>query len=155
MMTENSRTARKGPPFTASIETVSDHAARVRVRGELDIATAVVFREVLFSILDTRRPTIVIDASQLRFCDSQGLSALVAAGNRAQALGGGITVVHPQPVVGKVLRVTGLDRRFTAVPAVAGSHRPPGPRPKPTRTRSGSRPVNGSAATASDPGVAG
>lgn len=94
------------------VQTRVGAAPVVSVRGELDLATAERFWEFLYAVIDTHGPDVVVDLSDLAFCDAHGLSAFVRAANRAEAAGGRLTLVAPRPLVARVLRITGLDRRF-------------------------------------------
>ncbi|WP_067461234.1 STAS domain-containing protein [Actinomadura macra] len=88
---------------------------RVAVAGELDIATDVTFRVALTRIIQDRGPDIVIDASSLTFCDARGVAAIVAVSDLAERRGGSVTITGVRPQVAKVLRITGLYRRFVPV----------------------------------------
>jgi anti-sigma B factor antagonist len=100
-------------PFTIRIEAVSDAQVVVRARGELDLATARSFGNGVIEAIDLGRPENVIDMSGVPFCDSQGLTALLAATIYAESAGTSLAFTRLQPRVAKVLRVTGLDRRLT------------------------------------------
>jgi anti-anti-sigma regulatory factor len=87
--------------------------ARVAVAGEVDLATTPVLRDV--------------DLAGVTFLDCTGLGALVAVRNAAIRAGGQMRVSHPQPIVRRVLKVTGLLGVFTAPtigPAPTGSGHP-------------------------------
>ncbi len=85
---------------------------RVQLRGELDALTAGQCGEFLLALLDEHPSTIVLDLSELSFCDAGGLSVFVRLANRADALGGGVTLTGIGPLLARQLRATGLDRRF-------------------------------------------
>jgi len=53
----------------------------------------------------------------LGFCDAQGLSALVRMAGYAERAGRPFRLVSPSPSVVKIMRITGLDRRFLVSPA--------------------------------------
>ncbi|WP_344955104.1 STAS domain-containing protein [Actinomadura miaoliensis] len=89
----------------------------VSVAGELDIATAELFGDLLLTALDLDHPWVVVDAGRLDFCDAQGLRALTFAGDLAEALGGRVTIVNARPPVVRLLRITGLSRRFAVTAA--------------------------------------
>lgn len=88
----------------------------VRLRGELDVATSDRFCDVLLDLMtEHRAPHLIIDVSELGFCDPYGLSALVRAANYAERSAGSITLAGARPLLVRLLRVTGLDRRFPAL----------------------------------------
>ena len=62
----------------------------------------------------TEVPCLVIDMTHLDFLDSTGLGVLIHVQNRAQALGESMVLVHPPPLVRKLLLGTQLSRLFTA-----------------------------------------
>ncbi|RKS78802.1 anti-anti-sigma factor [Actinomadura pelletieri DSM 43383] len=106
--------------FATSLNDTDAGARRVVVSGELDIASAGVLRSHLARLIDERGPNLVVDVSALTFCDAQGLAAFVAADELAHRHGGAVTLVGIRPQLAKILRITGLDRRFTC--ARAGTH---------------------------------
>ena len=85
---------------------------RVELRGELDALTAGQCGEFLLTLLDEHPPNIVLDLSELSFCDAGGLSAFVRLANRAEAMSGVVTLTGIRPLLARQLRITGLDRRF-------------------------------------------
>ncbi|MEU6075072.1 STAS domain-containing protein [Micromonospora sp. NPDC047074] len=87
---------------------VADHAVDVRVVGEVDIATVAVFRSALWAA--PARPVLRLDLSGVRLLSATGVRALVAAHLRIRARGGELVLLHPDPVVERVLRATGLHR---------------------------------------------
>ncbi|GAA0229818.1 hypothetical protein GCM10009527_027850 [Actinomadura nitritigenes] len=104
-------TVRSGPP------------RRVVLAGELDILTAGRLEDLLTEIAEAGSPRVEIDARDLTFCDATGLQALVAADEIAVRRGGGLTLTGASPLLRRILRITGLDRRFP-VGERTGSGRP-------------------------------
>ena len=68
-------------------ETRSDVAV-LRLSGELDADTATRLHELLAELLERQVPRIVVDLSDLKFCDSVGLSAFITARQVITARGG-------------------------------------------------------------------
>jgi anti-sigma B factor antagonist len=95
---------------------VADHVVEVRAVGEIDIATVGSLRAALWSV--PVRPVLRLDLSGVRVLSAAGVRALAAAHLRVRAHGGELVLVDPDPVVGRVLRVTGLSR---VVRVAAGS----------------------------------
>ncbi|MFJ5227023.1 STAS domain-containing protein [Streptomyces sp. NPDC088400] len=85
----------------------------VAVAGELDHHTAELLRSPLEDALDQGRVRLVIDCSQLEFCDSTGLNVLLGARLKADAAGGGVHLAGMLPVVARVFEITGADAVFT------------------------------------------
>ena len=88
----------------------------LRVRGELDLATAPrVCRAIATAAAAALPPAVVIDLENLEFCDSTGLRALLGAVREVQALGGtAVLVVAPDGAVDRLLSLCGL-REFLHV----------------------------------------
>jgi anti-anti-sigma factor len=106
----------------------SPATARVTVVGEVDLATAHLLRDRLLNVLHEQAPAVLdVDLVGVTFLDCTGISALVAARNAAVHTGGQMRVSHPQPIVRRVLDVTGLLGVLTA----------PIDQPQPLPTRSG------------------
>ncbi|MGR8010168.1 STAS domain-containing protein [Streptomyces hypolithicus] len=81
--------------------------------GELDHHTAELLREPLEKALQAGRARLVVDCSELAFCDSTGLNVLLGARLKAEAAGGGVHLAGMQPVVARVFEITGADAVFT------------------------------------------
>ena len=94
----------------------------VTVGGELDILSAARLGKALESAsAASRTGCLVIDMTHLSFIDSTGLGVLIAAQNRAHALGDSVVLVHPPASVQRLLLGTQLGHRFTAYDSLAGA----------------------------------
>ncbi|WP_327732879.1 STAS domain-containing protein [Streptomyces nojiriensis] len=94
-----------------------DRRRVVRVGGEMDIDRAPMLRDVLHSAIT--RPggpdEIVVDLSDLSdlsFCDSSGLNALIHAQQTAAEHGRRIILRNPPPQLQRLLQLTGADALF-------------------------------------------
>jgi anti-sigma B factor antagonist len=85
----------------------------VKVAGELDLVAAPRVRTRLLDAVERHPAGIVIDLSRVVFADGRGLAALVAAGNRALALGCPLPVLRgtPKPVA-LLLKASGTQALF-------------------------------------------
>jgi anti-sigma B factor antagonist len=95
---------------------LSDGRARMRLQGELDLAT-VGAAETAIAELE-REPdvtTLVIDLRTLRFMDSAGLHLVLGADARARERGRRLVVVRGPEAVDRVFRLALLDGRLTFV----------------------------------------
>ncbi len=90
----------------------------VRVRGEVDVATAPALRESLDGAVDGGPGTVVVDLSEVTFIDSTGLGVLIGARKRCVDSGRAFRVVVADPRILKVFQITGLDELFTIHPAL-------------------------------------
>ncbi|MFH9016294.1 STAS domain-containing protein [Streptomyces sp. NPDC017943] len=88
-------------------------SAVVTPAGELDHHTADLLREPLEDCLAKGFKRLVIDCARLEFCDSTGLNVLLGARLKAEAAGGGVSLVGMQPVVARVFEITGADAVFS------------------------------------------
>ncbi|MER5974552.1 MULTISPECIES: STAS domain-containing protein [unclassified Streptomyces] len=88
-------------------------SAVVTPAGELDHHTAELLREPLEECVDQGRSRLVVDCSQLEFCDSTGLNVLLGARLKAEAAGGGVHLTGMLPVVARVFEITGAEAVFT------------------------------------------
>ena len=57
---------------------------------------------------------MVVDLTALAFCDARGLGALLRMASYAERAGCEFRLASPRPSVVKIMRITGLDRRFLA-----------------------------------------
>jgi anti-anti-sigma factor len=74
--------------------------------GELDASTS---GGLLEKLQGPPGSSVVVDLSELTFMDSSGLGAIHVARRRAVKDGGTLVVCRPQPIVLRVLQLTGLD----------------------------------------------
>ncbi|GAA2410123.1 STAS domain-containing protein [Nonomuraea africana] len=88
-------------------------AAIVRLRGDLDKLSAPVLRDQLVLLHDERVHTIVVDATELAFCDSSGLWVLIEHQRLVREHGGDLRLTGVHGVLRRVLDVTGLSAVFT------------------------------------------
>ncbi|GGO88175.1 STAS domain-containing protein [Wenjunlia tyrosinilytica] len=88
-------------------------SAVVSPSGELDHHNADVLREQLDRCSELGYSRLVVDCSELEFCDSTGLNVLLSARLKAEAAGGGVHLVGMLPPVARVFEITGADAVFT------------------------------------------
>ncbi|KAB2343384.1 STAS domain-containing protein [Actinomadura rudentiformis] len=91
----------------------------VRLRGELDLATAPPLRDRLSDVIRTDTRLLILDLSAVSFCDATGLTVLTGVRRRASVVGAALVVAAPCSQVTKLLRATGLERDFTIRATVA------------------------------------
>jgi anti-sigma B factor antagonist len=100
--------------------------AVVDLGGELDIATAEVAVSYVSDVIDRHRGPVAVDLTALAFCDAGGLAALVRMARYAEHKGCAFRLASPSRSLVKIMRITGLDRRFLASQRPALSLVPPG-----------------------------
>lgn len=94
--------------------TVSHEAthALVTLTGELDVISGERLRAVLGKLADEGVTRLVLEASELTFCDSMGLRLLLEAHDRAVEAGGFMKLAGVRGVFRRILTVTGLHAAF-------------------------------------------
>ncbi|GAB3987244.1 hypothetical protein GCM10029978_105220 [Actinoallomurus acanthiterrae] len=123
---------RLAPALRTIVRVRPGAAPVVSVHGELDIACASAFEDLVLEVIIRHGPDVVIDASGLSFCDARGLGALVRCANEARRSGGRLTLADPDRRLagccGSSTSTTLCDRhhiyrRFTRKHAIAPKHR--------------------------------
>jgi anti-sigma B factor antagonist len=92
--------------------------AVLKLTGELDADTAPKLHATLAGLLDRPVPRIVVDLSDLKFCDSVGLSAFIVSKQVIAARGGWLTFAGANPFLASLMETVGLSRYFTIFPCV-------------------------------------
>jgi len=85
----------------------ADGARRLVLTGELDVATAPDLEAALAEV----EPGTTVDATELEFCDSTGLSRLLAGSRRYEAAGQRM-VVLASPALRRTLDLAGVAAQF-------------------------------------------
>lgn len=95
-------------PGAFAVDVLVDDAVRVRLRarGELDLAAAPVLAAALNA---QQRRYVHLDMSEVRFCDSAGLTVLVEAHRDLLSRHGSLTLVGADPRIRRLLSITGMD----------------------------------------------
>jgi anti-anti-sigma factor len=93
----------------------------IRVRGEVDTATAPQMGQAIDAQM-ARRRRIILDLSEVEFMDLHGLAVLMRASRRARTEGGSFAVERPSPVVVRLFELVRLDGEIRILPD--GSHPP-------------------------------
>ncbi|MFC4913907.1 STAS domain-containing protein [Actinomadura gamaensis] len=95
------------------------------VAGEIDLLTTGRFRETLFRAVEGKSTPVLVDMSNVAFCDSSCLNAVTAVHNRVAARGQQLALFAPSRHVQKVFRITRLDQVIRIYPsldaAIAGT----------------------------------
>ncbi|WP_328583892.1 STAS domain-containing protein [Streptomyces sp. NBC_00370] len=89
----------------------------LHVAGELDYAQATALREHVERLVLGPGQNLVIDLSDLEFCDSTGITALLAARQHAQAAGADAVLSAVPADTLRILAIAGLDHVFTIRPS--------------------------------------
>jgi anti-sigma B factor antagonist len=110
-------------PFTMlSLGVVEvDDATVVAVSGELDICTVPGLRELVASLIAADRVRLVLELSELTFCDAAGAGEMLRCRRLVRERGGRLSLLQVSPQVGRVLRITGLTGVLPAYRSLAES----------------------------------
>lgn len=84
----------------------------VEIFGDLDHASAAALRALIPTIALQPGQRLVLDLSGMEFCDSSGITALLAARNHTQAAQADIALAAVPANTLRVLRLVGLDQIF-------------------------------------------
>ena len=90
-------------------------AGGVALRGQLTFTTAARLSDE--PAVPATSADVVLDVSELTFCDSVGLAALIGASRRARRHGGTVTLRGAQRSLLRLLQVSGVHSLFTMCPA--------------------------------------
>ncbi|MFC4590170.1 STAS domain-containing protein [Sphaerisporangium corydalis] len=87
--------------------------------GELDHGSAPHLQRALEDAYGDRCRHLVIDVSDLTFCDSTGISVFLGARRALAARDGGVALAGLNPRIERIFRLTGLARAFDTYPTAA------------------------------------
>ena len=90
--------------FWATAPASQNGHAMLSCGGELDMATAGILRDATQHLAGN----VTIDFSDVTFCDSSGIAALVGLYHRLDATGHRVRVVNVHPAIARVFELCGL-----------------------------------------------
>lgn len=102
----------------ASVTEHRPDVAVLHLKGELDADTAEELRVVFTGLLDRPVPRIVVDLTELKFCDSIGLSTFIIGKEVIASRGGWLSFAAANPFLTRLLQTVGLARYFAIFPEV-------------------------------------
>lgn len=105
-------------PMQAIVTDPSSDVAVLRLRGELDVDTTSKLHDLVAELLERPVPRIVVDLTDLKFCDSVGLSAFITAKQVIVARGGSLSFAGANQFLTRLLGTVGLSRYFAIYPNV-------------------------------------
>jgi anti-sigma B factor antagonist len=106
----------RDPELLAMKVDASGSSVVCRAAGVLDIATVTALRDAVEPHIQPGRE-LVIDLSEVTFCDSTGLGAIVGLYRLATEVDASLILRSPTPRVSAVLAMTGVDQVVTVLPA--------------------------------------
>ncbi|MFI7383374.1 STAS domain-containing protein [Streptomyces sp. NPDC049813] len=108
-------------------ETGRGEWAVVRVSGEMDLVTSPALRQQVHDAVAEGRRSLVLDLSDVLFCDSSGVGVLIAARRLMRSCQGRLRLILPAQGavdgshVNRVLGALGVRRLFEVYPDVAAA----------------------------------
>ncbi|MEU3368168.1 STAS domain-containing protein [Streptomyces pseudogriseolus] len=84
----------------------------LEVAGDLDHSNAQQLRQAAAGAVLSAGLLLVVDLGELGFCDSSGITALIAVRNHVVAAGAGLVLVAVPETLRRLLSLTGLDQVF-------------------------------------------
>jgi anti-anti-sigma factor len=96
-------------------QVAADGKATVRIRGELDIATADQAYAYLRDVVDSQDGPVMMNLSELSFCDAAGLGVLARVAGHARRAGRSLKLIAARPSLLRIMRITGMDEAFPEV----------------------------------------
>jgi anti-anti-sigma factor len=105
------------PPPLACEVSVEQSTARVRLTGELDLASAPTVDARLRELVAGGSQELIVDLGGLSFMDSSGLRLLVGWAKAAAAEGIAFSMLPANPSVQRVFSMAGLEDFLPFVPA--------------------------------------
>ncbi|MGP4009838.1 STAS domain-containing protein [Streptomyces sp. 4N124] len=101
--------------------------AVLQVSGELDLVTSPVLRQRVHDVVAEGRHSLVLDLSEVLFCDSSGVGVLIASRRLIRSCQGSLRLILPAQGavdgshVNRVLGALGVRRLFEVYPDVAAA----------------------------------
>ncbi|MFE7767777.1 STAS domain-containing protein [Streptomyces sp. NPDC057438] len=109
------------------LKIITRHAATgpvLEIGGELDYTSASELRALLSTLVLRPGGRLVLDLAGMEFCDSSGITALLAARSHALAAQADVALAAVPPHTLRVLRIVGLDQIFPLYPDIQSATRP-------------------------------
>jgi anti-sigma B factor antagonist len=102
---------------TLASQPAGERAQVFVLEGEFDMSSAPRFVEAVDDALDSGRPDLIVDLTDVSFLDSTMLQAIIRAYDRAGARASRFALIRPQPSVWRVFVLTSLS---TILPSYEG-----------------------------------
>ncbi|WP_370131258.1 STAS domain-containing protein [Streptacidiphilus sp. EB103A] len=126
--------------LTVTAETL-DSWTLLRVAGEIDLVSGTVVRDQVHHAVASGRRRILLDLSEVRFCDSSGVGVLIAARRLLRSCSGELRLILPAArdnqgsrEVHRVFNALGIRRLFDIHPDVTSASGPVGDLPRGRRS---------------------
>ncbi|MBB2914803.1 anti-sigma B factor antagonist/stage II sporulation protein AA (anti-sigma F factor antagonist) [Streptosporangium becharense] len=104
---------------TRVLEPVVENTVLLALAGELDYDNATRFDHDTHEAIAEHHGDVVIDLTDLSFCDSTGMQILLKVRRAVHDRGGRLILVNPHSRVARLLHLTGLIQAFEVRPTLA------------------------------------
>jgi anti-anti-sigma factor len=118
--------------LTVTAETL-DSWTLLRVAGEIDLASGAVVRDQVHHAVASGQRRVLLDLSEVRFCDSSGVGVLIGARRLLRSCSGELRLVLPaardnrgSSEVHRVFNALGIRRLFDIHPDLLSASGPAG-----------------------------
>jgi anti-sigma B factor antagonist len=85
-------------------------ATIMMISGELDLATISILKTAVSDQLGAAGGPVVLDLSELTFCDSTGLGSFVALHRQASSVGTTVSLAAPRKRLADLLPISGINQ---------------------------------------------
>jgi anti-anti-sigma factor len=95
--------------------THTDEDVVLTLSGEIDMSTADLLQDTAAGLITARPVRLVLDFTEVTFCDSRGLSVLIGLSRQARQAGAQLVVANPGEFMVELLDLTGLRAIFEII----------------------------------------
>lgn len=116
------RSASHSAALQVTVHQAGDDVVVVEAAGEVDLST---HHQVEAALLDALAPPptiLIIDLSNVTFCNVTGINALIDAQQRAEAVNTDLRIVSTHSAVRRLLTVTAVDSYLNLYPNRSSAH---------------------------------
>jgi len=91
---------------------IQDSIIEIKPIGEVDIYTSPELKNQIFSLIEERNTSIIIDGESLEYIDSTGLGVLMSIYKKMQENSLNLEIINLKPNIYKLFDITGLNKVF-------------------------------------------
>jgi anti-anti-sigma factor len=95
--------------------THTDEDAVLTLSGEIDMSTADLLQAAAAHMITEQPARLVLDFTEVSFCDSRGLSVLIGLSRQARQAGTRLVVANPGEFMVALIDLTGLRAVFEVI----------------------------------------
>ncbi len=93
------------------------------VQGEIDYSNSAALHDRLRELLEPDTSRLVLDFSDVTFCDSSGMSTLITLWQHLHGRGGQCAVAAAPAAITRALRISGVQNLIATYPTVEDARR--------------------------------